>query len=60
MRFLETILRMIKTESSKLDDKEPGANSSQVYNVSLLMAFLANVFQLIAVSLLFRYSDYCR
>ncbi|MEE2826764.1 MAG: MFS transporter [Planctomycetota bacterium] len=49
---------MIKTESSKLDDKEPGANSSQVYNVSLLMAFLANVFQLIAVSLLFRYSDF--
>ena len=58
MRFLETNLRMIKTESSNIDDKEHGVNSPQVYNVSLLMAFLANVFQLIAVSLLFRYSDF--
>ena len=29
-----------------------------VYNASLLMAFVANVFQLISVSLLFRYADF--
>lgn len=29
-----------------------------VYNASLLLAFVANVFQLVSVSLLFRYSDF--
>ena len=33
-------------------------NPEQVYNLSLLMAFLANVFQLISVGLLYRYSDF--
>lgn len=32
--------------------------NERVYNGSLLLAFLANVFQLIAVSLLFRYADF--
>ncbi len=36
----------------------PVAESPRVYNISLLFAFFTNVFQLIAVSLLFRYSDF--
>ena len=37
---------------------EPSGKSDRVYNLSLLHAFVANVFQLISVSLLFRYADY--
>ncbi len=42
-------------------DVSPGAikpELQRVYNLSLLMAFVANVFQLVSVSLLFRYSDF--
>ena len=34
------------------------ADSSSVYNASLLFAFFANVFQLISIGLLYRYSDF--
>lgn len=34
------------------------AESSSVYNASLLFAFFANVFQLISIGLLYRYSDF--
>ena len=37
---------------------EAETSEPNVYNRSLLLAFAANVFQLIAVSLLFRYSDF--
>ena len=37
---------------------EPHEKPDRVYNLSLLHAFIANVFQLISVSLLFRYADY--
>ena len=38
--------------------KQDGDQIERVYNVSLLFAFLANVFLLISVSLLFRYADF--
>ena len=38
--------------------RSDSSRNRRVYNVSLLFAFLANVFQLIAVSLLFRYADF--
>ena len=41
-------------DASRLD----ALSVPRVYNASLLLAFVANVFQLIAVSLLFRYSDF--
>ncbi len=40
--------------SDNIEESEP----KSIYNVSLLHAFIANVFQLIALSLLFRYSDF--
>lgn len=49
---------MIKTVSSNLADEHPKVPRQRVYNSSLALAFLANVFQLVAVSLLFRYSDF--
>lgn len=39
-------------------NEEKTEQSENVYNASLLLAFIANVFQLISVSLLFRYSDF--
>ena len=49
---------MIQNASKNSTETESNAPSRRVYNSSLLLAFLANVFQLIAVSLLFRYSDF--
>lgn len=49
---------MINTVSSNPADEHPNVSRQRVYNSSLVLAFLANVFQLIAVSLLFRYSDF--
>lgn len=44
---------MVDVSSNSIESQVP-----RVYNLSLLMAFVANVFQLISVSLLFRYSDF--
>ena len=46
---------------STLETSDPESQSpSDVYNASLWFAFLANVFQLISLSLLFRYSDFVK
>ena len=53
---------MTQPETSAGDDSHSApterSGSARVYNISLLFAFVTNVFQLIAVSLLFRYSDF--
>ena len=49
---------MNKTVSSNADGEYSNLSKQRVYNSSLILAFLANVFQLVAVSLLFRYSDF--
>jgi hypothetical protein len=42
----------------QFEQDQPMDNQQPTYNLSLLFAFIANVFQLISVSLLFRYADF--
>jgi len=37
---------------------DPTSSSGSIYNLSLILAFVANLFQMIGISLLFRYSDF--
>ena len=45
------------TEETR-DESAADSNSKSVYNASLIFAFVANFFQMIGISLLFRYSDF--